>query len=123
MSNAIALDRHLYYNQWTPADGADDKRLAKLFIADVIENNKSGSTTGALASIQRFLRFALNVLLMAGTAKVVRQSRRYSRTLSQSCNPITRGHCDRNAATGACSRVGRRTSVELDENSRNGFFR
>jgi hypothetical protein len=40
MSNAIALDRHAYYNQWTPADGADDKKLAKLFIADVIENNK-----------------------------------------------------------------------------------
>jgi hypothetical protein len=41
MSNAaVALDPHLYYNQRTPADGADDKEFARLFIADVIENNK-----------------------------------------------------------------------------------
>lgn len=40
MSNAIALDPDTYYNQWTPADGADDKKLAKLFLDDVIENNK-----------------------------------------------------------------------------------
>jgi hypothetical protein len=39
MSNAIALDPSLSYNQWTPADGADDKKLAKLFLAGVVENN------------------------------------------------------------------------------------